>query len=120
MSHKLVLVYTYVVNKQRCFVLWYNLCGIDTHKVLFNLLYFVFLWRSTFVGYAWSFGFFIRATTVNDLRLRRIFYPRFYPLHLFSYLNYRERAILISSAKHGNYWYRFYNVFGMTRFFTGD
>jgi len=27
--------------------------------------------------------FFILATTANDLRLRRIFYPRFYPLHLF-------------------------------------
>jgi len=26
-------------------------------------------------------------TTANDLRLLRIFYPRFYPLHLFSYLN---------------------------------
>ena len=25
---------------------------------------------------------FIPATTANDLRLRRIFYPRFYPLHL--------------------------------------
>ena len=36
---------------------------------------------------AWSFGFFIPATTANDLRIRRIFYPRFYPLHLFSYLN---------------------------------
>ena len=27
-------------------------------------------------------GFFIPATTANDLRLRRIFYPRLYPLHL--------------------------------------
>ena len=31
--------------------------------------------------------FFIPTTTANDLRLRRIFYPRFYPLHKFSYLN---------------------------------
>ena len=30
--------------------------------------------------------------TANNLRLRRIFYPRFYPLHLFSYLNSWERA----------------------------
>ena len=37
-------------------------------------------------------AFFIPATTANDLRLRRIFYPRFYPLHLFSYLNSWERA----------------------------
>ena len=36
--------------------------------------------------------FFIPATTANDLRLRRIFYPRLYPLHLFSYLNFWERA----------------------------
>ena len=32
------------------------------------------------------------ATTANDLRLRRIFYPRCYPLHLFSYLNSWDRA----------------------------
>ena len=37
-------------------------------------------------------GFFIPATTANDLWLRRIFYPRFHPLHLFSYLNSWERA----------------------------
>ena len=37
--------------------------------------------------------FFHPATTVNDFRLRMIFYPRFYPLHLFSYLNSWERAI---------------------------
>ena len=35
---------------------------------------------------------FIPATTANDLRLRRIFYPRCYPSHLFSYLNSWERA----------------------------
>ena len=37
-------------------------------------------------------SFFIPATMANDLRLWRIFYPRFYPLHLFSYLNSWERA----------------------------
>ena len=36
--------------------------------------------------------FFIPATTANDLRHRRIFYLRFYPLHLFTYLNSWERA----------------------------
>ena len=36
--------------------------------------------------------FFIPATTANDLRLWRIFYHRFYPLQLFSYLNSWERA----------------------------
>ena len=36
--------------------------------------------------------FFIPTITANDLRLRRIFYPRLNPLHLFSYLNSLERA----------------------------
>ena len=36
--------------------------------------------------------FFIPATTSNDLQLRRIFYPRFYPLRLFSYLHSWEGA----------------------------
>ena len=76
------------------------------------------------VGSAWSFCFFIPATTSNDLRLWRIFYPRFYPSHLFSYLNSCERAsifpCLMLSAKQGNYWYHAYNVFGMTRSLTGD
>ena len=50
-------------------------------------LFFIFLFfLATFVSSAWSFGFFIPATTANDLQLPRIFYPRFYPLHLFSYL----------------------------------
>ena len=42
--------------------------------------------RSTFVGSVWSFGLFIPTTTAD------FFYPRFYPLHLFSYLNSWERA----------------------------
>ena len=40
--------------------------------------------------------FFILATTANDLRLRRIFCPRFYPLHLFSCLNSWERTLMHS------------------------
>ena len=44
------------------------------------------------VGSAWSIGVFISATKANDLRLRMIFHPRFYPLHLFFYLNSWERA----------------------------
>ena len=50
-------------------------------------------------------------------------YPRFYPLHLFSYLNSWERAsisLLMFSAKQGHYWYHFYDVFGMTRSLTAD
>ena len=48
-----------------------------------------------FIKFVSFFSFFIPATTANDLRLRRIFYPRFYPLHLFSYLNSWERASIV-------------------------
>ena len=39
--------------------------------------------RSTFVGSAWSFGFFILATTANVPRLRKISIPDFYQLHYY-------------------------------------
>ena len=63
-----------------------------TLNMVIFIFWLIFFKRLTFVGSAWSFGFFIPATTANDLRLRRIFYPRFYPLHLFSYLNSWKRA----------------------------
>ena len=37
--------------------------------------YYYFFNVQLFVGSVWSFGFFIRATTANDLRLRRISIP---------------------------------------------
>ena len=46
-----------------------------------------------------------------------------FPLHLFSYLNFSERAsisLFMLSAKQGNYWYHYYTVFGTTRSLTGD
>ena len=55
--------------------------------------------------------FFIPATTANDLRLRRIIYPRFYQLHFFSYLNSWERASIFlfecSVLNKGTAWYHF-------------
>ena len=51
------------------------------------------------------------------------FYTRSYPLHYFLIIPL-EKEIVFSfwmfSAKQGNYWYHFYNVFGMTRSLTGD
>ena len=95
----------------------------ETFKVKFNMYdnsfqvcFLLFFKRSTFVGSARSFVFFIPVTTANDLRLRRISIPDLIlilekePVFPFSML----------SAKQGNYWYHFYNVFGMTRSLTGD
>ena len=52
----------------------------------------------------------------------KVFHPRFYPLLFLSYLNSCERAsisLFMFSAKQGNYWYQFYNVFGMMQLLTG-
>ena len=72
------------------------------------------------VGSVWTFSFFIPAITANDLWLWKISIPNF--IHFF-FLNSWERASIsfsMLSAKQGNYWYHFYNVFGMTRSLTGD
>ena len=55
--------------------------------------YFIFL-AFDFCRFSLVIGFFIPATTANDLQLRRIFCPRFYPLHLFSYLNFIFNEII--------------------------
>ena len=51
------------------------------------------------------------------------FHTRSYPLHYFPILIIEKEPacpFLMLSAKQGNYWYHFYNVFGMTRSLTGD
>ena len=51
------------------------------------------------------------------------FYLRFYPLHFCPILMFEKGPVFpfsMWSAKQGNYWYHFYNVFGMTRSLTGD
>ena len=49
--------------------------------------------------------------------------PRSYPLHYFLILILEKEPVFpfsMLSAKQGNYWYHFYNVFGMMRSLTGD
>ena len=51
------------------------------------------------------------------------FYTRSYPLHYYLILILEKEPVFpfsMFSAKQGNYWYYFYNVFGMTRSLTGD
>ena len=51
------------------------------------------------------------------------FYTRSYPLHYFLILILEKEPVFpfsMLSAKQGNYWYHFYNVFGMTWSLTGD
>ena len=67
------------------------LCFYSIWLLFLTYIFFYYLFRLLSVLRGHS-GFFIPARTTNDLRLRRIFYPRFYPSHLFSYLNSWERA----------------------------
>jgi len=70
-----------------------------------------------------SFVFFHPATTTNDLRLPRISIPDFIHYFYFPILILEKEPVfpfLMFSAKQGNYWYHFYNIFGMTRSLTGD
>ena len=51
------------------------------------------------------------------------FYTRSYPLHYFLILILEKESVFpfsMLSAKQGNCWYHFYNVFGLTRSLTGD
>ena len=73
--------YTNIASKKRTS----NLC-----KYLVSSFFFFFFFFFTFRLLSVLRGhsiFFIPTTPANDPRLRRIFYPRFYPLHFLSYLN---------------------------------
>ena len=62
-----------------------NTC-IRTSKIVFKKASSFFL-ALTFVASAWSFVFSSPPQRPMISDFGRIFYPRFYPLHLFSYLN---------------------------------
>ena len=84
------------------------------------LLYFFSL---TFIGSAWSICFFIPITTAQWPPTAKDFYTRSYPLHYFLILILEKEPgfpFSMLSDKQGNYWYHFYNVFGMTWSLTGD
>ena len=89
------ILISYVYNNCVKFHQYPFIClGGDHHALMSNMDRqgdFIFL-ASDFCRFCVVSRFFIPVTTANDIRLRRIFYPRFYPLHLFSYLNSWERA----------------------------
>ena len=80
-----------------CKCVIFSCCRLCKHKIKrpVNNTVLKFL-EFDFCRFCVVIRFFIPATTANDLRLRRIFYPRFYPLHLFPYLNSWERASIFS------------------------
>ena len=113
---------TYILNVHVCkveFIIWQRNEGLLCYTSVFC---FVFSIRLLLVLHDHSF-FFIPATTANDLRLRRISIPDFInEIFCPIFILQKEPVFpsLMLSAKQGNYWYHFYNVFGMTRSLTGD
>ena len=106
-----------------CMCLWSHcVCSVLIISMYICIFFYILFLAFHFCRFCVVVRFFHPTTTANDLRLRRIFYPRVYPLHLSSYLNYWERnfSCWMFSAKQGHYWYHFYNVFGMTRSLTGN
>ena len=102
---------------------WFG--SVNLACVLVNISV-VFIYQKFFLSFllvcgftsAWSFIFFILVTMANDLQLRMISIQDFYPLLFFPILILEKEPVLpflMLSAKQGNYWYHFYNVFGMMR-----
>ena len=88
----------------------------------FYFIYFFSVWLLSVLRSHSFFFIFHPATTANDLWLRRISIPDFYPLHFFPILILEKEPVfpfLMLSGKQGYYWYHFYNVFGITRSLSG-
>ena len=78
---------------------------------------------STFVGSAWSFAFSSSPQRPMTSDFEGFSIPDFIHYIYFPILILEKEAVfyfLMFSAKQGNYWYYFYNVFGMKRSLTGD
>ena len=122
-------VYTYISNPQNAWTIDLRPCVLKQllYYYYFSFLPFtftsIFFYRSTYVGSTWSLGFFIPATTANDLRLLKISILDIIHYIIFFILILEKEPVfpfLMFNAIQGNYWYHFYNVFGMTRSLTGD
>ena len=61
--------------------------GLSSNEYMLYGQFFIYFLAFDFCQFCVVIRFFIPTITTNDLRLRRIFYHRFYPLHLFSYFN---------------------------------
>ena len=80
-------------------------------------------WAFDFCRFCVVIPFFIPTTTAKWPPTLKNFYPRFYLLHFCPVLILEKEPVfpfLMLRTKQGNYWYHFYNVFGMTRSLTGD
>ena len=98
------------MNKQWCDCILYE----RNMKIEFFILFFK---RLTFVGSAWSFFFSSPPQRPMSSDFEGFSIPDFIHYIYFPILILDDEPVfpfLMFSAKQGNYWYHFYNVFGMT------
>ena len=130
---KLFLIVTLCTSGKTCWfvktcnswlLMYLNWFWFATELLLnLKLQCFVCFLTFEFVGSAWSFGFFHQRHNGQWPPTSKDFYTRSYPLHYFPILILEKEPVFPFSrlsAKQGNYWYHFYNVFGMSRSLTGD
>ena len=105
-------------------------CSLSTRYVVHVSLTYIydcsFLCNTYFtihVYFCWIQTLMYLFLTISVRTTSKDFYLGLYPLHFCPFLILQKEPVfnlLILSAKQGNYWYNFYNVFGMRRSLTGD
>ena len=81
-NSKNVMMIGVIFSPTFVFRLW-NVSVLSNERIFCGGFY-----RSTFVGSAWSFVFSYPPQRSMTSDFKGFFYPRFYPLHLFSCLNF--------------------------------
>ena len=132
----LITLATGVLSRPREAVSVCDLCCLlqAGHKIQPNLQFLQQIWIAGWVFFVFlAFDFCRFCVVIRFFHPRhnsqwpptsKDFYTRSYPLHYFLILFLEKEPVFFPfsmfSAKQGNYWYHFYNVFGMTRSLTGD
>ena len=80
----------------------------------------IFFKRSTFVGSAWSFGFFIPPQRPMTSDFEGFLYQILFSYYFLIFILKKEPVFPFSMLRAEQGHYFFYNVFGMTRSLTGD
>ena len=94
---------------------------IKTALMIYHYFIFLFVSFLTFFGSAWSFFFSSPPQRPMTSDFEGFSIPDFIHYIYFSILILEKEPVFpYFSAKQGNYWYHFYNVFGMMRSLTGD
>ena len=118
-------------NDHTRYIRRYRIYIINFFTTWFNFNYFIMTLKPVITGFVFgvfnvrlNYSFFFHPRLNGQWRpTSKNFYPRFYPLLLFTYLNSQKEPVfpfLMFSAKQGNCWYHFYKVFGMFWSLTGN